>query len=1527
MACMAVLVVFCTVYALVMPAVALNGKTYCGKTEHAHDKSCYESVLTCGKEEGEDGHVHDDSCYEEQLVCEKEEHTHEDACYVNPDAEEETDAKAEADTESVKATDADADETSDSTKEDAASEEDSEKATTEAEAEDEDVSSEGTTEDAASEEDSEKATTEAAAKGEDASSEEMTEDAEKQTEETDTEKASETTEEDTDTENEQSKVKAAALPDGANVPEGYTEQYTVRNDESGYAVTVYAPEGTVPQGAELKAELLDENDTAYNEAKEALDAQNDAKTEATETDEQTESAEPETAAPDFAALDIHFEDADGKETEPDGNVYVVIDADRLLPADADPASVTVQHHEEKQGGEVTVETVADTADATSGVVATQITGENSSGNVQAAFGVNSFSTFTISWLHDDYNDSLTVQRINEDGTGIGDDFVVEGSDNSVLRVSEIANAHPVEGYTFARAVIADSAEEAWNSETNVQRIRNNESSSSWGGGTITRTWQYSSSENGSNWRSLNNATIFFLYKAVGGLTIDDSSLLSDGRLIPKYASAAEGDVLEYVWERKEEGSNQWTTVSRQAVTEVNGENLYNVAEDGSWLNVTLDEGARTTYRVKLVSVNGAAVSDEIISPEYKVPYYDALQNGSFETPAGGGNEHFVGSGTEAVVWKTTGEDSSHGSRIELVGDNTYAWHGVNYCPTDDVYTESVQCAELNADSEGALYQDVLTSPGSTMYWSLMHNGRTRNNTNLGSNASQNNPASDTMYVLIMSTDLAMNSNSNQINGEIDTQDEVDYVMNHLDEFPGASVTEITYQWYWTNSWGSSTLHVRSGQGGVYTEWSSYSPGKDGEVQTVWANHQGSYAVPSDQYLTRYFFVAGDTELGRNVTTGSAYSVGNHIDNVYFSTTVPPAADGTATLTIQKNISGLTSEDYENLKDKLKFNIKYGSTADTLSANETGWSWNGTVDETTGKGNWTGTYVISGINVPANGSVSYTVEENDDTADVEGYTLEASATDSSNLTVTGTLNDGETDTVKYTNAYTSTTADLTIIKNIYGLDEDEVEKLIDGTYRQLNPGTADESGLRFDVDVFEKEEYLKNDENGVDVPEGWPGNFWNIRDWTFDVSDTLDNAGFSDAGTWGSQVTEVGDASIGIGEGEHYQDISFKEMNDGGETYYQYKVTIKNVDVSKWYRVWELHMDVPGHVLTASVDTQGATTIFNGEQNHGGRASAFQLTRDTTVTFTNRYEQGDLEITKVLSGLENQADSNEEFIFTVSIPAEWAMSSEYNDGKYKITYERPGSTMKHEDGTVTFSSTGETNLATAEIRLCPGETAIITLPIGIAATVTESNEDGDYRVSWSGEGTGDNTSFTTSTITKGNPVEVTCTNTSAAVDVIVKKVDSLTEDALNGAEFLLYYEKDEQKYYYSETTSGGTVTVNWDTEIPDNKLTSDTDGIFNLYDLKDGTYYLAENKAPDGYTLLDSPVTITISNGQVSATYGGNNLFDKDTNTITVPNTTGQELPETGGAGTTTLITISGLLLMAAAVGGGYGLRRKREERY
>ena len=84
------IVVFCTTYALILPAVTLERDDivyYCGKEEHQHTDECYESSKDrplCGLKDGEmvDGHVHDESCYKTEMVLDcLEDHEHTDECY------------------------------------------------------------------------------------------------------------------------------------------------------------------------------------------------------------------------------------------------------------------------------------------------------------------------------------------------------------------------------------------------------------------------------------------------------------------------------------------------------------------------------------------------------------------------------------------------------------------------------------------------------------------------------------------------------------------------------------------------------------------------------------------------------------------------------------------------------------------------------------------------------------------------------------------------------------------------------------------------------------------------------------------------------------------------------------------------------------------------------------------------------------------------------------------------------------------------------------------------------------------------------------------------------------------------------------------------------------------------------------------------------------------------------------------------------------------------------------------------------
>lgn len=86
-----------------------------------------------------------------------------------------------------------------------------------------------------------------------------------------------------------------------------------------------------------------------------------------------------------------------------------------------------------------------------------------------------------------------------------------------------------------------------------------------------------------------------------------------------------------------------------------------------------------------------------------------------------------------------------------------------------------------------------------------------------------------------------------------------------------------------------------------------------------------------------------------------------------------------------------------------------------------------------------------------------------------------------------------------------------------------------------------------------------------------------------------------------------------------------------------------------------------------------------------------------------------------------------------------------------------------------------------------------------------------------------------------------------------------------------------------------------------EVTTDANGKAVVNGLAYGNYYLVETKAPEGYNLLTSPITVTI-----------NESSHITENAVTVENSAKFILPITGGTGTM-LFTMSGILLIGLAI--------------
>ena len=87
---LAMIVVFCTTYALILPAITMQSDPICGMEPHVHIQDCFkeEAVmeLICTLPEDEE-HRHDETCWTDtgetrtERICGKDEHSHSESCY------------------------------------------------------------------------------------------------------------------------------------------------------------------------------------------------------------------------------------------------------------------------------------------------------------------------------------------------------------------------------------------------------------------------------------------------------------------------------------------------------------------------------------------------------------------------------------------------------------------------------------------------------------------------------------------------------------------------------------------------------------------------------------------------------------------------------------------------------------------------------------------------------------------------------------------------------------------------------------------------------------------------------------------------------------------------------------------------------------------------------------------------------------------------------------------------------------------------------------------------------------------------------------------------------------------------------------------------------------------------------------------------------------------------------------------------------------------------------------------------------
>lgn len=494
-----------------------------------------------------------------------------------------------------------------------------------------------------------------------------------------------------------------------------------------------------------------------------------------------------------------------------------------------------------------------------------------------------------------------------------------------------------------------------------------------------------------------------------------------------YEGAAAGKLLKdkgftVTWEKG------GTVVDR--IEKTNG--VYSREENGGWVDVVYTDGANLTYTVTI------AKGTQSLNDSLTVNYNDELKNGGFEDEHSNGTDQINADAAPNLVWKTTAMTGGQ-YKIEIGNTSTYdtkehyelqangdKWDKVKLSNTAKAYgcasaNNGDQFAELNAEGAGALYQDVLTKPGQPMNWRFFHRARTRK----GHDSQSDNviqSGTDTMAMVIapleLVKDVTTQAQLENLLAECTIRNGENYITKNNKKYT-VYVYEATAA---INDLSGTRKQGRFDLIGKYAKYSTSS----------WTESSGTYKIPDGQYLTRFFFAAISTASGNSE---KAKTMGNLLDDVWFSQNVAPPTSGTGRVTVTKKFYGLTEDEARTVVRNTGF-ITYGQGTASAALTAVDFSGENLVRGTddNGASYISVSYVIKVPNVAANTDYTYHFVENTSKAQVDGYHLKPTLVDdeigtSGSVTVN---KEHSNPSITFSNFYEKSTADVTLTKHVTGL---------------------------------------------------------------------------------------------------------------------------------------------------------------------------------------------------------------------------------------------------------------------------------------------------------------------------------------------------------------------------------------------------------------------------------------------------------------------------------------------------------------
>ena len=267
-----------------------------------------------------------------------------------------------------------------------------------------------------------------------------------------------------------------------------------------------------------------------------------------------------------------------------------------------------------------------------------------------------------------------------------------------------------------------------------------------------------------------------------------------------------------------------------------------------------------------------------------------LLNGSFEEGQTFTGSYLQPNQSAVPSWNTT----AFQDKIELFRSNTGTYiNGVTLAPTDGTYA-----AELNADEESTLYQNVKTTPSSVYEWGLDHGGRNGTDTMalvIGPKQSidPSKPSKDGRDQLMQMVDWLIEQGKTSVKTTAGLGEQLTVYSKKFAEKgtfadnAGNDAFSLTPSSIYTEKWQIWIMASSRATSGT-NPWNSY--GSNAEDQAGSGNGSGNtgvdlskyyfYTVPAGQTDTVFAFVSVGY-VDSIASADKAKTYGNFLDNINF----------------------------------------------------------------------------------------------------------------------------------------------------------------------------------------------------------------------------------------------------------------------------------------------------------------------------------------------------------------------------------------------------------------------------------------------------------------------------------------------------------------------------------------------------------------------------------------------------------------------------------------------------------------------